>query len=49
MDDDNEKQAWYEDGDKASAIAATIILGGLSLAGAILIVGFAAKIVTWMF
>lgn len=43
--DENEKQPWYNDGDKAGGLAATIFMTALAVALAIVIIGGAIKLV----
>ena len=48
MDGDNEKQPWWNDGDKAGGAAATIVMFAAASAVGIVLIGVAVKIFTWI-
>ena len=39
---------WYEDGDRASSVAATIVMTGLAIAVALVVVGIGVWIFNWL-
>lgn len=48
MDEANEKQPWWNDGDKAGGAAATVVMFAAALAVGIILIGVAIKIFVWM-